>query len=169
MSGTMTDTRLIPKSGLTELITSVMKGRSHLAEEPYVTRGEHGWISPRELPPDRGIRLDDFERVITGLPDPCPEPQAAEAVCQVIRDRGHRHLLGELDDQWESRWPAPEETVPEAVPDSASFVLKCGWCGNPIPLARGKMARWCSNSHRVMASRAKKRRERVSAGASPGR
>lgn len=52
-----------------------------------------------------------------------------------------------------------------AVPASA---LKCQWCSQPIPLTRGKRARFCKNGCRVMASRAKKR-ERVNAGASPGR
>jgi hypothetical protein len=56
------------------------------------------------------------------------------------------------------------------VPPSPGYSPKCQWCTAPIAAARGPKARYCSNSHRVMASRARKREaERVNATASPGR
>lgn len=60
--------------------------------------------------------------------------------------------------------------VPDPSPVTAVSVLKCAWCSAPIPVSRGPAARFCKNSHRISAHRAKKREaERANAGASPGR
>jgi hypothetical protein len=101
--------------------------------------------------------VDDFLRAIEPLPDPCPEVDAAEAIAAVFKQRGHLFVMQEMEAIWESRWPEPEqETVPAAIPD---FALHCQWCSGPIPVARGKKARYCSNSHRVTAHKARKRQQ----------
>lgn len=55
-----------------------------------------------------------------------------------------------------------EQRMESGIPDSDVLavpvsVLACQWCSAPIPLARGPKARYCRNSHRVSAHRAKKR------------
>ncbi len=171
---TTTET-LIPLHELTEVLTDLMRGREYLAREPFLRRrgDETGWEpAPLPLPPDQGLRLSDFEDAITHLPDPCPEQQAAEAILAVFRQRGPGSFLGkELTDLCEQKWPGPE-AVPasDESPAAAVSVLKCAWCSAPIPLARGPQARFCKNSHRINAHRAKKReQERANAGTPPSR
>jgi hypothetical protein len=161
-------TRLIPLAALRDMLAAVMRGREYLSREPYMRRDETGWLPLAELPADEGLRLSDFLDVIRDLPDPCPELQAAEAIVQVIRDRGHAALLrSELEAEWERRWPDPVEAVPAAIPD---FALLCQWCGNAIPAERGPKAKFCRASHRVSSHRAKKRAAgRANPGASPVR
>jgi hypothetical protein len=161
--------RLIPLDQLAEIVTSIMRGREHMSQAPFITRDETGWLPPAPLPPDSGLRLQDLLEVLGTLPDPCDELEAATAICQVIRDRGYAFLVTELGTEWEARWASPEQETPAAT--LADSVLTCQWCQRPIPLARGPKARYCRNSHRVSAHRAAKReRERqANAGASPGR
>ena len=143
--------RLIPLAGIRDLLAGLMKGREHLSQEPYVTRDATGWRPAAPLAPDKGLRLPDFLAALTGLPDPAPEDQAITALGQVFRQRGSWYLIREIDDGWQQRWPDTADAVPAVA--ASRYGLKCQRCGGPIPEARGPKARYCSASHRVMASR----------------
>ncbi len=60
-----------------------------------------------------------------------------------------------------------ESGISDASP-SPGYSLRCQYCGNPIPAARGKKARYCKNSHRVNAHRrAKREAERIANAMAP--
>ena len=155
MADNMADTRMVPVAGLREIVTAIMAGREHMGMEPVIRRVDGGW-KHYPLPEGQGLTLDHFLTAIADLPDPCPELQAAEAVVQVITDRGYRWLVTELGAEWECRWPGPEQETPDdtGVPD---YLPRCAHCGNGIPAERGPRARFCKNSHRVAAAKKRKR------------
>jgi hypothetical protein len=143
MTATASAPLLVPLSGLRDLVTEVMHKREYLAT----------------VPP--GLTLQHFLDAISTLPDPAPVSQAVSTIVGVLRDRGFRHLLlPGIIAGCDARWPGPAENAAVAVPD---FALRCQWCSAPIPPERGPAARYCRNSHRVSAHRAKKRAEQRSA------
>jgi hypothetical protein len=191
-----TDTRY-PRSGVEHAIRSAMDGADYAHRavwtEPDSCRcrtegktcldvqartGEcQGFITEVPVSPDRALTADIL---ITALPAPdaagtVSGEEVAAAIFATITDRIGWHpvwpdslakrlaaAFADLEDTGE----ADSGRVPaSAVPVS---VLACQWCSGPIPLARGPKARYCRNSHRVSAHRAKKRQQ-ANAGASPGR
>lgn len=138
---------LIPLQDLREIVTTVMAGRDYLSAGPYRCRDETGWLPLAPLPEDQGLRLSDFLTAIAPLPDPCPAPDAAIAICKVIRDRGHRFLLSELDAQWAARWPEPEQDAPDASPSPGS-ASRCQVCSKPLPAGSRASRRTCGDNCR---------------------
>jgi hypothetical protein len=154
---------LIPKSGLTALVTTVMAKRDYLSAGPHMTRTEAGWERPALLPADRGIRLADFLEAINPLPDPCPDRQAAIAICGVLRDRGHHFLLTALDEQWTARFmPEPEQDVPadpatdSGIPDGKLPIRHCAKCGAAYRPKRASSV-YCGQNCRSAAYAARQR------------
>lgn len=85
----------------------------------------------------------------------------------ILRAHSLAKRLSEVSELYEQARHVPDSVIPA----TAVSVLTCQWCQAPIPLARGPKARYCRNSHRVSAHRAKKREQerQANAGASPGR
>lgn len=132
--------QLIPRAGLTELVTEVMAKREYLAR--------------LECP----LSLDNFLAAITALPDPCPDRQAADAIVRVLRDHGYAGLLlPELEAGWELRWPGPEQDAPVAGQDDGEWMPACQWCGEPC---NSREARYCKPSHRNAAWKRRQREQR---------
>lgn len=88
----------------------------------------------------------------------------------VVPDTGERDRLARVvareAEKAEQRMASgiPDSGITDAGPVS---VLRCQYCGNPIPAARGPQARFCKNSHRVNAHRRAKREAERAANAAP--
>jgi hypothetical protein len=146
--------RMLPRSGVEDVVREVMASRQYLGKEPYMVRVDGRWVH-RDLPPDQGLRLEHFLAEIQALPDPVRAWDAAKAVTKVLHERGHHWLLGELEQAWDKRWPDPEQDAPE--PDAGQqWMPLCGYCGQPCSDPR---ARYCSRSHRQQAYKRRKRQQ----------
>jgi hypothetical protein len=146
--------RLISLAELRDMLAEVMKSRGYLAAEPHISYGEDGWQPPRPLPPGQGLRLSDFTAAISGLPDPCPDTQAAQAIVAVFAERGNHWLVDIMDAEWEKRWPSGQDAPAKAEP-GAPWLPMCAYCGEkPVT---DKRAKFCSRAHRQAAYKRRKR------------
>ena len=176
-------------------MTAVTAGRTPLADligviaralEPGDYEHDTDWIDGHPVtvptPPAHLVNLDIMAAV---LPEPDNDgtidaTEAGNSILSVITERLSgdyilrlHSLVRRLTEQAElyeqengltgTGIPGPDDPAPGYSP-------KCQHCGGPVKAARGPKARYCSNSHKVMASRARKReREHVNATATAAR
>ena len=192
MTSTTTDER-VPRSAIAAAIEAAMAGSDYTTAagwtrpalcichqtgrsclEPRPDRGTcEGFVASVPLPPGKAITAAEL---ISILPQADQDGTvsaiaAGSALGQMVSERlswnPYRRAQAftrtgtALDSLEESLSPDHDRA---AVP---GFALKCQWCSGDIPPERGPKARYCRNSHRVSAHRAKKRQ--ANAGASPGR
>jgi hypothetical protein len=197
----MTDTvSRIPRAVVEQIIATALDGLDLTHDTAWIRPGSCPCreLPGRSclLPPEEGgcqghtaeVPTSD-QHVVTAaiLTAALPEPdqsgtldavQAALSVLSVIEQRlapfpytlRAHSLVRRLTEESE-RYEGPAEGSSSTSPAVPVSVLTCQWCQGPIPLARGPRARYCRNSHRVSAHKAKKRQQerQANAGASPGR
>jgi hypothetical protein len=121
-------------------------------KDAAASSAEFPWQEAEEITSVTAASAKDvLSAVICAVPDPAE------------RKRLSMVMAGEAE-KAEARMAAGQGSHP-GIPLS---VLKCAWCGKPIPAARGPLARYCTNSHRVTAHKARKRQQATQA-ASAGR
>jgi hypothetical protein len=179
-----------PRQAIAEVIESALAGSdySHVAEwtrppgcpchaagmscEGYRLTdhpGCPGYIANVSLPPDQGLTAAELAACL-------PEPDLAGTVSALeagtalaslasarlawspYRQRRLSRVLGDaLADFEDSTAGMPARAAP------APGQLRCQYCTDPIPPERGPKARYCKNSHRVIAHKMRKRAEEKAA------
>jgi hypothetical protein len=193
---TVTTGARIPLEAIEGIIAKAMDGLDLEHDTEWVRppscpchRGEQSCLLPSDAGSCRGHTAEvmtpeehvvNLDIMAAALPEPDSDGTvdtvtAARSLISVIEERlgatyilRYHHLrkrLIEVSEEYELAHGAVSN-----APPSPGYSPKCQWCTAPIAAARGPKARYCSNSHRVMASRARKREaERVNAAASADR
>lgn len=139
----------IPLADIAGVITAALDGLDLEAGTPEPHKVTAGILISALPEPDNDGTVDTREAarsVIQAVEARLPYPYTLR------RDQLRERLTEEAERYEGTGMPSSSPAVPLSV-------LTCQWCSRPIPLARGPKARYCSNSHRVSAHRAKKRQQ----------